>query len=241
MLETPWPATDAGRSMLRKGNEKMDQIDGMITVYDEEAEATGWYGPEVAFGLTYAHLQPGQSMLDIGIGTGLGSNLFLKAGLKIHGMDISPQMLDACRKKGFSSLHQHDLSKIPYPFDSESIDHAVCTGVFNFFSDLSPVFQEANRILRKGGLFVFVVGDRSENDVHSIEVGVEHTKSEKTVTMYLHSAKQIVELMMRNGFESMRDLSFMVFMDRERTKNMLARSYLCRKRNGIEPIISPDR
>jgi hypothetical protein len=30
----------------------MDQIEEMITIYDEEAEATGCYGPEVAFGLT---------------------------------------------------------------------------------------------------------------------------------------------------------------------------------------------
>ena len=215
----------------------MDQIDEMITAYDEEAEATGWYGPEVAFGLTYAHVQPGQSMLDIGIGTGLGSILFLKAGLEIHGMDISLQMLDACRSKGFSSLHLHDLSKTPYPFDSESIDHAVCTGVLNFFTDLSPVFQEARRIIRKGGLFVFVVGDRSENEVHAIEVSTEHTKSDKTVTMYLHSTKQIAELMARYGFEPLRDLPFTVFMDRERTKSMPARSYLVRKRTGIEPDI----
>ncbi|MDY6844187.1 MAG: class I SAM-dependent methyltransferase [Thermodesulfobacteriota bacterium] len=207
----------------------MDQIDEMITAYDEEAEATGWYGPEVAFGLTYAHVQPGQSMLDIGIGTGLGSTLFLKAGLKIHGMDISLQMLDACRSKGFSSLHLHDLSMTPYPFDSESIDHAVCTGVLNFFSDLSPVFQETSRILRKGGLFVFVVGDRTENEANAIEVGAEHTKSEKTVTMYLHSPNQIAEWMARYCFEPVRDLSFTIFMDRERSKSMLARSYLARK------------
>jgi predicted TPR repeat methyltransferase len=218
----------------------MDQIDEMITFYDEEAEATGWYGPEVAFGLAYAHVQSDQSLLDIGIGTGLGSVLFLKAGLKVHGMDISPQMLDACRRKGFSSLHLHDLRKTPYPFDSESINHAVCTGVFNFFSDLSPAFQEAGRILRKGGLFVFVVGDRSENEAHAIEVGAEYTKSEKTVTMYLHSAKQIAELLARYGFEPLRDLSFTVFMDRERTKSMPARSYLARKRMGIEPVIQPE-
>ena len=215
----------------------MDQIDKMITAYDEEAEAAGWFGPEVAFGLTYAHVQPGQSILDIGIGTGLGSILFLKAGLEIHGVDISPQMLDACRRKGFSSLYLHDLSTTPYPFDSDSFDHAVCTGVFNFFSDLSPVFKEAGRIIRRGGLFAFVVGDRSENEAHAVEVGAEHTKSEKAITMYLHSAKQIAELMAMYGFEALRDLSFTVFMDRERTKSMPARSYLVRKRTGIEPII----
>ena len=129
----------------------------------------------------------------------------------------------------------------PYPFDPESMDHAVCTGVLNFFSDPSPVFQEASRILRKGGLFTFVVGDRSENGAHAIEVDAEHTKSEKSVTMYLHSTKQIEELMTRYGFKPLRDLLFTVFMDRERTKSMPARSYLLRKRTGIEPVISPDR
>ncbi len=219
----------------------MGQIDAIIRAYDDEAEATGWYGPEVAFGLTYAYVQPVESILDIGIGTGLGSILFRKAGLEIHGMDISPQMLDACRSKGFSSLHLHDLGKTPYPFDSESIDHAVCAGVFNFFSDLSPVFQETSRILRKGGLFVFVVGDRAENEAHAIEVGAEHTNSEKTVTMYIHSGKQIAEWMARYGFEPLRSLSFTVFMDRERTKSMPARSYLARKIRHNKGLVTVPR
>jgi predicted TPR repeat methyltransferase len=71
-------------------------------------------------------------------------------------------MLEACRSKGFMALQLHDLSKPPYPYDSESMDHAVCAGVLNFFSNLSPVFEETARILRKGGLFTFVVGDRAE-------------------------------------------------------------------------------
>lgn len=108
-------------------------------------------------------------------------------------------------------------------------------------SDLSPVFQEASRILRKGGLFVFVVGDRSENGAHAIEVGAEHTMSEKTVTMYLYSPRQIAGLMARYGFEPLRDLSFTVFMDRERTRNKPARTYLARKRTGIEPVIKGKR
>jgi predicted TPR repeat methyltransferase len=214
----------------------MEQTDAIVRAYDDEAEATGWYGPEVAFGLAYAFVQPGQSMLDIGIGTGLGSILFRKAGLEIHGMDLSEQMLNACRSKGFTSLKMHDLKKTPYPYDSESMDHAVCSGVMNFFGDLSPVFREAGRILRKGGLFVFVVGDRSENEAHEIEVGPEHTKSEKTITMYLHSTKQISQWMTGSGFEPVRSLSFTIFMDRERTKPMPARSYLARKVMDIEPV-----
>ena len=201
----------------------------MVNAYDDEAEAIGWYGPEVAFGLAYTYVQPGQSVLDIGIGTGLGSDLFRKAGLEVHGMDISPQMLDACRSKGFEDLQLHDLRKTPYPYESESMDHAVCAGVMNFFSDLSPVFQETSRILRKGGLFVFVVGDRAENEAHSIQVVDEHSKPERTVTMYLHSTNQIKEWMATYHFGLLRNLAFTVFMDRERTKNLHAKAYLALK------------
>ena len=55
--------------------------------------------------------------------------------------------------------------------------------------------------------------------------------------MYLHSTKQIAELVERYAFEPLRDLSFTVFIDRERTQSMPARSYLVRKRIGIEPVI----
>jgi predicted TPR repeat methyltransferase len=206
----------------------------MVATYDDEAEACGWFGPEVTFGLAYKHVQPGQSLLDIGIGTGLGSVLFRKAGLKVYGMDISPEMLDACRSKGFTALQLHDLSKPPYPYDSESMDHVVCTGVMNFLSDLSPVFAEAARILRKEGLFAFVVGDRDKREAHEVKVGSEHTKSERAIMTYRHSPRQIDTWLERYGFELVRSLAFTVFMDRERTKIVLFKAYLVRKETSVE-------
>jgi ubiquinone/menaquinone biosynthesis C-methylase UbiE len=207
--------------------------EAMAAAYDDEAEATGWYGPEVAFGLSYAHVQPGQSILDIGIGTGLASVLYRKAGLEVHGMDFSSQMLDACRRKGLTSLQLHDLCKTPYPYDSESMDHAICAGVLQFFNDLSAVFQETNRIVRNNGLFVLVVADRSENEHYEVEVGAEHTKSGRTVTMYLHSPKQIGTWLERYGFELVKSLAFTVFMNRERTRSFPAKVYLARKMMSI--------
>lgn len=202
--------------------------------YDEEAEATGWFGPEVAFGLIYKFIQPGQSILDIGIGTGLGSVLFRKADLKVYGMDISEDMLDACRAKGFADLRRHDLNESPYPFDSENMDHAVCLGVFNFFRDLSPVFREVARILREGGLFVFVVGDRMEDEAMEFVVGPEHTHSGGSMTMYRHSARQINGWLHEFGFTPQRRLAFTVFMDREKTRSLQAAAYLVKKTADLD-------
>jgi SAM-dependent methyltransferase len=164
-----------------------EQVRAMVEAYDGEAEATGWLGPEVAFGLAYQHIQPGQSVLDIGIGTGLGSVLFRKAGLKVYGMDVSPEMLEACRS------------------------------------------GETARLLRKGGLFVFVVGDRTENEAPEILVGTEHTQSGAPVTMYRHGARQIKGWLVENGFAPLRSLAFSVPMDREKTQSLRASAYLVRR------------
>jgi predicted TPR repeat methyltransferase len=203
--------------------------------YDEEAEAAGWLGAEVAFGLMYRHVRPGQSILDIGIGTGLGSILFKKAGLLVYGIDLSRDMLDACRRKGIAELTRHDLLAPPYPYGPESMDHAICLGVLHFFGDLSPVFGEAARILRKGGFFAFTVGDRAGDEPPEILVGPEDTKTGGPVTMYRHTPGQIGEWAGRYGFALPQSLSFTAYMDRERTRAMPIRIFLARKGDAEEP------
>ena len=197
-----------------------------IQEYAAEAEATGWFGPEILFGLAYKYVRAGQSILDIGIGTGLSSALFRQAGLHVRGMDLSPEMLAACRSQGIRDLVQHDLLKAPYPFERGSADHAVCTGVFNFFPDLSVPFNEAGRILRDKGIFACVVGDRSESEAAEFLVGCEHTHTDEPVTMYRHSAEQIGAWAARAGLATLRSLPFEVYIDRHKSRAMRAQAYL---------------
>jgi len=206
----------------------------MASDYDSKAEEYGWRGPEIVFGLSYAFVNPGESVLDIGIGTGLGSSLFHKAGLHVYGMDSSAKMLEACRGKKFAKdLKEHDLTVEPYPYDSESLDNAVCLGVLNFFQDLRPVFRQVSRILRDNGIFVFVVGDRAAGEEAAFVVGPEHTESDSNVTLYRHGAEETNGLMNENDFTLLRSLEFPVPMDRERTKVIRARAYVARRKKRI--------
>jgi predicted TPR repeat methyltransferase len=201
----------------------------MAEAYDAEATAVGWLGPEVAFGLAYAYVQPGQSILDIGIGTGLAAVLFRRAGLLVYGMDLDPQMLQACRGRGITELALHDLTARPYPYAAESVDHAVCVGVLNFFGDLGVVFDEVARILRSGGVFVFAVGDRTEDEPSEIVVGPEYTKEDASAKMYFHSERQVGEWVAASRLAPLRDLAFAVPMDRERTRCLKERAYVVRR------------
>ena len=186
------------------------------------------------FGLSYSFINPGQSVLDIGIGTGLGSALFHKAGLLVYGMDVSTEMLEACRSKGFAAdLKKHDLTVEPYPYDEASLDHAVCLGVLNVFKDLRLVFREVARVLRDNGVFVLVVGDRGPGEEAEFVVGREHTHTDSSVTMYRHGTEQINDLLDENHFELVHCLEFPVPMDRERTKTLRAKAYVARRRKRI--------
>jgi len=78
--------------------------------YDREAHETGWFGPEVLFDLCFEYVSPHERLLDIRIGTGLGSMPFARAGLEVSGIDGSAEMLEICRSKDFAEdLRKFDL------------------------------------------------------------------------------------------------------------------------------------
>ena len=99
---------------------------GDATQYESQAAAIGWNGHEIMFGLMYEFLKPDDTLLDIGIGTGLSSLLFHKTGLRVSGFENSAEMLHVCRSKDFSGkIVQHDLRNLPFPYEmpgQESMD-----------------------------------------------------------------------------------------------------------------------
>ncbi len=211
-----------------KANTGPDRADS----YDAEAGATGWFGPHIVFGLAYDYIKDGERLLDIGIGTGLTAVLFAKAGLSVAGIDLSPDMIAAASEKlPDADLKLHDLGKIPYPFPDGSMDHAVCTGVMHFFDDLGAVFSEAGRIVRKGGVFGFIVANGTPDREKHIVIDHETSSNRETVVLYRHPRDRITFWLKTAGFALTRDLLFTVFMDRERKLGFKAAAYLAEKKS----------
>lgn len=184
--------------------------------YDEQARRTKWFGPEVVFGLAYEFVAPGDSLVDLGIGSGLSSVLFHRAGLRIHGLDGSSEVLRVCAAKGFTEgLRQHDLRDLPLPYTDRFCDHVTAVAVLNSFRDLDGLFAETARMMRPGGVFAFTVEEQRPGQEESYAINREavneQARAETAVTLYRHGRGRVAESLERGGFQPLKELEFLAF------------------------------
>jgi predicted TPR repeat methyltransferase len=181
--------------------------------YDQQAAEHESHGHAALFGLMSEFVKPGDTLLDIGIGTGLSSIPFHNAGLKTCGFDSSEAMLDVCESKGFAAqLILHDLRDVPFPYTQRSFDHVISLAVLNFFGDLAPVFQEAARIIRPRGIFGFSVEEQKPGQQAEYLFRIDPASSqsnEKSVRMHRHSDGHIRRLLASKGFAVLKDCEFL--------------------------------
>jgi predicted TPR repeat methyltransferase len=202
--------------------------------YDEQARRTHWFGPEVVFGLTYEFVKHGDSLLDLGIGSGLSSILFHKAGVRVYGLDGSNEILQICAAKGFvAELKHHDLRALPLPYASNFCNHIVSVAVLNSFRDLDALFQEVVRIVKGHGIFAFTVEDQQPGQEDSYAINrvdvFKKAKVETAVTLFRHSDSYINQLLDQSGFELLKALEFLAFKYPAENRDVFFKAYVARK------------
>lgn len=197
--------------------------DKSAAVYDNMSVLIEYHGHEVLFGLAYEYLSSGNTVLDIGIGTGLSSYLFYKAGLKVYGIDSSEKMLDICREKGFATeLKLYDLVVERWPYEDAKFENVIACGVFHFFENLDTFFKEASRVMKIGGTFTFTVMVSEENLLSYTDIG-------SGLSIYYHSDFQIIELLNKYGFEVLKCVMFFVYKKPDKKEKAMFRGYLAKK------------
>ncbi|WXG46643.1 MAG: arsenite methyltransferase [Candidatus Atabeyarchaeum deiterrae] len=105
-----------------------------------------------------ADLKSGEVVLDLGSGGGI--DVFLAARKvgpegKAIGVDMTPEMIDRARanarKSGLKNV-EFRLGEIEHlPVPDESVDVIISNCVINLSPEKEKVFQEAHRVLKKGG------------------------------------------------------------------------------------------
>jgi SAM-dependent methyltransferase len=108
--------------------------------------------------LSMGEPRPGETVVDIGAGSGMDSFLAAKA-VGPRGKVIAVDMTDAMLKRGRENVTLTGLTQIDYraglaealPVDDGSVDVVISNGVINLSPDKDGVFREALRVLRPGG------------------------------------------------------------------------------------------
>lgn len=116
-----------------------------------------------------AALQP-ERVLEVAAGTGAVTRRLVRAlpaETELVATDLNQPMLDrAAALEGSDRVTWKQADALQLPFPDGSFDVVVCQFGAMFFPDKARAYAEARRVLRDGGVLVFNVWDRlEENDV----------------------------------------------------------------------------
>ncbi len=141
------------------------QLESILKSYERYApvydQTFGWLlsfrGRSMAAGVT--NRVPGR-VLEVGVGTGISLNYYRKEH-QVHGIDISPHMLERARRRVLQKRLNHvthleimDARDIQYPDDS--FDAVVAAYVMSVVPEPAKVLGEIERVCKPGGDVVIV-------------------------------------------------------------------------------------
>ena len=112
--------------------------------------------------------RPLSRVLEVAAGTGVATRALASAlpdSVSIVATDLNPEMLDRARALGTRrAVEWRPADAMALPFRDAEFDAVACQFGAMFFPDKATAFSEARRVLRPGGLFVFSVWDRIEEN-----------------------------------------------------------------------------
>ena len=107
-------------------------------------------------------------VLEIAAGTGVVTRQLaavLPESVSIVATDLNQPMLDQAAAIGTRRpVEWRQADAMQLPFEDASFDAVACQFGVMFFPDKSKAFAEARRVLRPGGVFIFSVWDRIEEN-----------------------------------------------------------------------------
>jgi SAM-dependent methyltransferase len=117
-----------------------------------------WTTTAAARLVAHARIGSGARVLDVGCGTGVVAVTAARAGARVTGLDLTPQLLDAARDNARLAgveidWHEGDVEDMP--FADESFDAVVSQFGHMFAPRPEVAVREMLRVLRRGGTVAF--------------------------------------------------------------------------------------
>jgi predicted TPR repeat methyltransferase len=164
--------------------------------------------PELLFELVRPYLTEAMDILDLGCGTGLGSQFYRPFAKELVGVDISSKMLKkAAQKETYHRLEELDILQ-DWKF-WKNFDLIYSSDVLVYFGNLDPIFRSVSSSLRHGGIVTF-----------SVEKLNDCTSSYRLFPTgrYAHSRTYIQDCLRRNGLHILKEAEACI---RKESKNQV--------------------
>jgi ubiquinone/menaquinone biosynthesis C-methylase UbiE len=144
-------------------------------------------------------LEQGQTVLDVGTGTGILIPFLLKAvGSTGHvtAVDFAEKMVEVCNLKyaGLSNVNitVQQVEKLGFP--SESFDAVTCFGLFPHLENKEEALRQMNRVLKPGGKLIIAHALSSE------EIKAHHRNASAVAHDALPDKEEMKHLLTQAGF-----------------------------------------
>jgi SAM-dependent methyltransferase len=131
-----------------------------------------WFDPFAADLVQCLPEHPAGDVLEIACGTGLVTRRLrehLSRSVRLVAIDVSKAMLDYARAmlEARRDIEWHEADALKMPFEDREFGAVVCGFGFMFMSDRQAALREARRVLIDGGILLFNVWDRIEENPHA--------------------------------------------------------------------------
>lgn len=132
-----------------------------------------------------------KNILDAGCGTGAILQRLGRPERNV-GVDLAPEALSFCRKRGLHNVRQGDIASLPFP--SDSFDAVICSSVLyhDWVKDVGAALGELRRVLRPQGLLL---------TVHPAFRFLRSAHDEAVMTARRFRKKEVRSLLLEQGFE----------------------------------------
>lgn len=149
-----------------------------------------------------SHFKDGQTILDLGCGSGYITNYLSNLNLNAIGIDFSPKMINIAKKRypklqflldNFINIEEH--------FEENSVDGLIALYSIYFIpkEQLENVMSSLSKVLKNGGKFLFVTEIGKGEDFITSPLMIENNIKEKLYVNYYMKDK-LKKILEKNNF-----------------------------------------
>ena len=100
-----------------------------------------------------------KDVLELACGGGQGLNLLSEIAKSVTAGDVDNHIVEKAQKNNSKKISISNFSADKIPFEDKSFDAVIIFEAIYYFKDLSLVFEEVNRVLRKDGILMIATAN----------------------------------------------------------------------------------